>query len=92
MIKDKNGNIIVLKVNENIKKLAINSGGAYMKQTLKKDDIKLLIKDIQNKFKAKEQSVSTIKDIQELFYFPLMISLILFMMSIFSIPRKRGQK
>ena len=90
--KDKNGNIVVVKLNEDIKELAIKSGGAYMKQTLKKDDIKLLVDDILNKFKAKTQSVSSIKDTKELFYFPLILALVLFMMSIFSMPKRDKAK
>jgi Ca-activated chloride channel family protein len=33
-LKDKNGNIVVVKINEDIKKLALQSGGAYMRSSL----------------------------------------------------------
>jgi Ca-activated chloride channel family protein len=89
ILKDKNQNIVVLKLNENIKKLAINSGGAYMKQTLKNDDIKLLVDDILSKFKAKEKSQTLIKDKKELFYFPLIFAILLLFVSMFSLPQKK---
>jgi Ca-activated chloride channel family protein len=85
-LKDKNGNLIVLKLNENIKELALKSGGAYMKQTLYDDDIKLLVEDFLYKFKAKNGKNSTIKDNNELFYIPLLLCVLFFMISIFSLP------
>jgi len=89
---DNKGNIVVVRLNENIKKLALNSGGAYMKQTLKKDDIKLLADDIFNTFKAKNIQNSTIKDTKELFIYPLILAFLLFFAAIFSLPRKKGIK
>jgi len=89
---DKKGNIVVVRLNENIKKLALNSGGAYMKQTLKKDDIKLLADDIFNTFKAKNIQNNTIKDTKELFIYPLILAFLLFFAAIFSLPRKKGIK
>ena len=91
-LKDKNGNMVVVKLNENIKTLALNSGGAYMKQTLKKDDIRMITTDIQNSFKAKDDGVSTIKDQKELFVFFLGFAFLLLFVSLFSLPKKRGTK
>jgi len=88
ILKDEKGDIVVVKLNKDIKKLAIETGGGYMEYSLKKDDIKLLVDSIQNKFKPKDESDSTIEDSKEIFLLPLIISLVLFFISIFSIPRK----
>ncbi|SFV61202.1 TPR domain protein in aerotolerance operon [hydrothermal vent metagenome] len=91
-LKDKNGNIVVVKLNEKIKTLALQSGGAYMRQTLEKDDIKMLVSEIQSHFKAKNDSSSTIKDEKELFVIPLAIGFLLLMISFFSLPKRKGVK
>jgi len=87
VLKDNNGNIVVVKLNENIKILAINSNGAYLKQSLKKDDIKLLLKDIKDKFQPINDGQSSIKDTNEVFYIPLAIAFILLFISLFSLPK-----
>jgi Ca-activated chloride channel family protein len=91
-LKDKNGNIVVVQRNENIKPLALNSGGAYMNQTLKKDDIKMLISEIQSHFKAKGDEINSIKDTKELFIIPLGMALIFLIIGLFSLPKFKGQK
>jgi len=88
VMKNKNGDIVVVKRNEKIKELALKTGGGYMEYSLNKDDIKLLTNAIRNKFKAKEEQNSVIKDTKELFYYPLIISILLFFISIFSLPRR----
>lgn len=98
VIKDKNGvlkdkssgNIVIVRLNEKIKQLALQSGGAYMQYSLNKDDIKMLADTIQNKFKAKNEDITTIKDIRELFYYPLTLAIIFFSMALFSIPRNNN--
>jgi len=92
VLKDKNGDIVVVKLNENIKTLALKSGGAYMRQTLKEDDIKMLVDEIHNHFQAKEDGITTIQDKKELFVFPLLFGFLFFMISFFSLPQKRIQK
>ena len=88
-LKDNNGNIVVVQRNENIKTLALKSGGAYMNQTLDKNDIKMLIDEIQNHFKAKGDEISSIKDVNELFIYPLIFALIFLVFSLFSFPNWR---
>jgi Ca-activated chloride channel family protein len=87
-LKDKKGHIVVVQRNENIKQLAIGSNGAYMNQTLQQNDIKILINEIQKHFKAKYEDSKTIKDIKELFMFPLSLALIFLMIALFSVPNR----
>jgi Ca-activated chloride channel family protein len=92
VLKDKNSNIVVVKRTDNIKKLALQSGGAYMKYSLANDDIKLLADTIQNSYKAKNEENSTIKDKKEMFYYPLILALLLFFMALFSMPKINSNK
>lgn len=89
IIKDDNSNVVLVKLNEHIKNLAIKSGGAYLKSTLSKNDIKLLSSDIRAKFDAKEGKSDEIRDVKELFYYPLMVGVLLFFMAVFSLFRRR---
>jgi len=85
VLKDKNGNIVVVKRNDNIKALAMQTGGAYLTYSLNKDDIRILVDTIQAQFKAKETQSSTIKDRKELFYYPLGLALFLLLLSFYSL-------
>jgi Ca-activated chloride channel homolog len=88
IIKDDKGNAILIKLNENIKKLALDSNGAYMEQSLNQNDIKQLSELINNNYKANAEKEEVIKDDKELFYYPLILAIILFFMGIFSLPRR----
>ena len=90
ILKDSDGNIVVLKLNENIKKLAIKSGGAYLNNSYSKDDIKLLTDNISNSFKGDLiRSKKKIINSKELFYYPLLLSMLLLFLAIFSLPRRQ---
>ena len=94
VLKNKNGDIVVVKRNDAIEKLALESGGAFMIYSLKRDDIKALVEAIESRHKnQRDDEVSTIKNRQELFYYPLAIALILLFIALFSLPEfKRGKK
>ncbi len=89
-IKDKQGNIVISKLNEKIKTLAIKSGGAYIVGGLKDDSVTLLVKDIKNKFKMQDTNSKKIKEYKELFYYPLGLALIFMLFAFSSFPRKIG--
>jgi Ca-activated chloride channel family protein len=87
VLKDKDGNIVVVKRTENIKELAMQTGGGYLNYSLSKDDIKHLVETIHTQFKAKEEQSSTIRDKKELFYYPLSGGIFLFFLALFSFSR-----
>ena len=91
VLKDKNGNIVITKLNPKIKELALKSGGAYMEYSLAKGDMKYLAKVIESKFKAKQGQSRVIKDTKELFYYPLAVAILLLFIGFFSLP-KRGKR
>lgn len=90
VLKDSNGDIVVVKRNDAIKTLAIQSGGAYLEASLKQHDIHQLSEAIRSKFKAQTKEESTIEDKAELFYYPLLLAIIAFLLSITSLPRRRS--
>jgi Ca-activated chloride channel family protein len=92
VLKDKKGDIVVVKRRDTIKKLALETGGAYMKYSLAKDDIKLLVETIESRYKAEDEESSTIKDREELFYYPLSLAILLLFITLFSIPKIRRRE
>lgn len=89
VLKDSEGNIVVVKRTDNIKTLALQTGGAYMKYSFASNDIKILVDNIRKSFKATNIDNSTIKDLKEMFYYPLSLALFLFFVSLFSLPYRR---
>ncbi len=88
VLKDKKGDLIITRLNTNIKQLALQTGGAYLKYSLKKGDISQLTDIIKAKYNQNKTKQDEIVDNKELFFIPLLLSLILFFISIFSLPRK----
>ncbi len=88
-LSDKNGDIVVVRLNNKIKTLALQSGGAYMEYSLKNNDIDALASAIKQRFSEKNVEDSTIRDLRELFYYPLMMALVLLFMSLYTLPIKR---
>jgi len=87
-IKDKAGNIVITKLNQKIKTLAIESGGAYIVGGFKDDSIELLVKDIKKKFQMQDINSREVKEYKELFYYPLGLAVLFLLLSFSSFPRK----
>ncbi len=88
VLKDQNGDIVIVKRNDAIKSLAMQTGGAYMVYSLKDDDIKTMAQIIKSKFKAKLTQETTIKNREELFYYPLVLAVIFLFAGFFSLPKR----
>ncbi len=89
-LTDKNGDMVIVRLNEAIKELALKSGGAYMKYSLKHNDIKALADAVKSHFyNRKKESVDTIRDIKELFIYPLAAAVVLLFAALYSLPFKR---
>ena len=80
--KDKNGNIVVTRLNSNIKELAFGSNGAYLEHSTSSSDIQEFVNAINNKFKSKAKKDVIIKNNEELFYVPLALALLFFFIAI----------
>lgn len=86
---DKNGDIVVVRRNDAIKALALESGGAYMPYTLKRNDINALAEAIKARFTAKKANSDVIRDTRQLFIWPLGGSVLLLIMALYSLPQRR---
>ncbi|AKT90271.1 von Willebrand factor type A (vWA) domain protein (BatA domain) [Campylobacter ureolyticus RIGS 9880] len=89
LFKAPNNDVVLLKANQNIKDLALKTGGAYMQSSLNNDDMKALNSLISSKFSNNETKDEMIKDQKELFYYPLCLAIFLFFMANFSLPFRR---
>jgi Ca-activated chloride channel family protein len=89
VIKDKNGNIVISKRNDNIKKLALNTNGLFTTYDISNNDIKSILNDIKKSNEKTKFNEYNIKDYYELFIYPLAISIIILIFAFSSIPIKR---
>jgi len=85
-LNDKDGNIAMVKLNENIKKLSLNSGAGYTNYTLNNDDINSIINDISKKTQKISMEVKKQKVYTELFYYPLGFALFVLLIAFSSLP------
>ncbi len=89
-LKDKNGNIVLTKLNPHIKDLVLKTGGAYIVANYKDKSVELMVEDIKKKFRAKEIKSKMSKDYKELFYYPLSLALLFMLFLFHSLPKKSG--
>ncbi|WP_458700812.1 vWA domain-containing protein [Sulfurospirillum sp. 1307] len=76
LIKDKKGNIVISKRDDNIAKVASNSGGAFLALSGKIEKLDWLAKNIKNSAKIKKIKKKSTDNFKELFYYPLSLALI----------------
>ncbi len=88
-LKDKNGDIVITRLNRAIKELAFESGGAYIVGGYEDDSVKLLVKDIKNKFKMRDLKERKVKEYKELFYYPLALALFFMLCAFSSFPMRK---
>jgi len=92
-ILDKNDNIVITKVNEELGKIAKASGGDYIIAEYGNSDIKNLVNKIENKFQGINSGKTIeITDKTELFYYPLFLSAFLLLLSLISTPTAESFK
>lgn len=85
-LTDKKGNIVTVSLNENIKDLALNSGGGYIDFSLDDNDIKLILNQIKKQSKQEEIQTKKIKSYTELFYYPLGLAIFCLLIAFSSLP------
>ena len=82
LIKDSAGNIVLSKLNESIRTLSDKTNGVYLKYSLKDNDMDLILNDIKNKA-TKNFKENNLENRNEMFYFPLIMAFIFFMLARF---------
>ena len=85
-LTNKNNQVVTVKLNENIKKLALQSGGGYIDFTLDNNDITQIKNEITSSFSKKEFKSKKYKAYTELFYYPLAIGIFLLLIAFSSLP------
>ena len=89
LLKDKNKNIVITSLNENIKELSIQTQGKYMNHSLGNADIKELLQPIKDILKKEQLQSNKIKNNIELYYIPLILAFILYMLSFTNISSRK---
>ena len=82
LLKDIKGNIVVTRLNYNIKQLANQTNGEYLEYSVNSSDIDKFTKIINEKFKDNMSDDFKIENNKELFYIPLFLAFIFYMLAI----------
>ncbi len=85
------GDILISKLNSEIKELATQTGGVYIESTLGDADIKAMLNEIaaiNDKTTLKEE---TIPQYTQLFYYPLALAVLFVFLAFSSLPRRSVQ-
>ncbi|CAB5496023.1 hypothetical protein THERMOT_436 [Bathymodiolus thermophilus thioautotrophic gill symbiont] len=85
LLKDHNKNIVRVKENPNIKILASQTHGKYLKYTLNNNDLSNFINTFSRHNNSKDVRINQKR---QLFYYPLLLALVLLFFAFFSLPRK----
>ena len=86
-LNDSGGNIVLSKLNPELKTLALETGGAYTDHTTSPDDILALYGQIAADHEKGEFESEKIRDYTELFYYPLGMAALLLLIAFHSLPR-----
>ncbi len=87
--KDSNGNVVYTQLDETtLQKMALNTGGSYVRSMTGDVDLEKIYKDISKKVEERELVSGKRKRFEERFQWPLMIALFLIVLEIFVQERK----
>jgi len=86
-----NGNILISKLNPELKELAIQTGGVYIESILGNEDIKQIMKEIESTTKKATLKEETIPQYTQLFYYPLGLAAFFLLLAFSSFPRKMAK-
>jgi len=86
-IKDKKGNMVISKLNEKIKALAFETGGAYIVGHHQDSSVQQMVADIKKKFKMHEGKSKKVKEYKEFFYYPLGVAILFLLFAFHSFVR-----
>ena len=84
-----NGEILISKLNENISRLATQTGGVYIKSVNSRNDIEAMLREIRSHSKQKELKSKEIKRFIPLFYYPLGLALLLLLIATSSMSKRK---
>lgn len=85
------GNILISKLNPEIKTLATQTGGIYIESVLGEEDIKTMLKEIESIAEKSTLKEETIPQYIQLFYYPLALAVFFLFLAFSSLPRPAVQ-
>ena len=88
-VKDKNGQIVIVKRNDLIKELALQTDGAYINADISNSDMQQLHEVLSTRLKNESTKVEDIVTYNELFIYPLALGLLFMILSTISLPKKK---
>ncbi len=88
-LTQKDGTIAISQRNDALGEVAKANGGAYVVATNGKEDINQLVSLIRGKYEDQQQGEVTVKQRDEMFYYPLAGGLFLLLIALSSMPRRR---
>jgi len=88
-LKDREGNIAFSQRNDALGELSLQTGGAYIVANSGDQDIAKLVEVIKSSNQKDKKTFANIKDREELFYYPLGVSLLFLLLSLSSLPTRR---
>jgi len=86
-----NGNILISKLNSEIKELATQTGGVYIESVLGDADIKTMLKEIESITEKSTLKEETIPQYTQLFYYPLALALLFLLLAFASVPKSMAK-
>jgi len=88
VVRDDRGNVVVTRLNPAVSKLAEATGGLYMPFSFRSDDMARLARVIESTLEPSDVKERSIKEREELFYYPLAAAMLLFWLSLISLPER----
>lgn len=86
-----NGDILISKLNPQIKSLATQTGGVYIESVLGDGDIKAMLKEIENMTEKSTLKEEKIPQYIQLFYYPLAVATLFLFLAFSSFPQRRAK-
>lgn len=84
------GNILISKLNPEMKKLATQTGGVYIEAVLGDEDIKAMLEEIEAIAEKSSLKEEKIPRYTQLFYYPLALAVLFLLLAFSSLPRARN--
>lgn len=84
-----NGDILISKLNPQIKTLATQTGGVYIESVLGDGDIKAMLKEIESMTEKSTLKEEKIPQYTQLFYYPLAVATLFLFLAFSSFPQRR---
>lgn len=81
------GNILISRLNSEIKHLATESGGVYIQSVLGDEDIKAMLQEIESMSEKSTLKEEKIPQYTQLFYYPLALAIVFLLLAFSSFPK-----